>query len=167
MHARVDAFQSCTSLPLARAYAGAVGLGAAAKEGLCRNIRAFSSIASIGCIMCQGKVLCNWECQLAKVLCLKAPVKNKAQLGSFAGEAKLNGLAVLVCQLEVLLAVCTCTSGQTACLQSSYWPITICHCVWGQLICKGLMPCDISSNERSIVFGLWRQGNVRGMTAVS
>ena len=49
--------------------------------------------------MCQGKVLCNWECQLAKVLCLKAPVKNKAQLGSFAGEAILNGLAVLVCQL--------------------------------------------------------------------
>ena len=38
---------------------------------------------------------------------------------------------------------------------------------WGQLICKGLMPCDISSNERSSVFGLWRQGNVRRMTGSS
>ena len=107
MHTRVDAFQGCTSLPLARAYAGAAGLGAAAKEGLCRNIRAFSSIASIGCVMCQSKVLSNWERQLAKVLCLKAPVTANPQLGTIAMSATWHGLAVLDCNLEVLMAVLT------------------------------------------------------------
>ena len=79
MNARINALQGCTGFALAGTQTGAVGLGAATKEGLCWHIRAFSSIASIGCVVCQGQVLSNRQCELAKMLCLNAPALQAMQ----------------------------------------------------------------------------------------